>query len=84
MLDRIVTLNSRLIEYKKEAVKGCVLAPILKYCSFTMEHNLALVLVKAWLPRRRVFRLGERLVPFSIFDVALMTSLPVTGERVHF
>ena len=49
-----------------------------------MERNLALALVKAWVPRRRAFWLGERLVPFSVFDVALLTGMPATGERVSF
>ena len=49
-LERLVTMNGRLIEYQKEAAKGCVLAPVMKYCSFAMERNLALALVKAWVP----------------------------------
>ena len=61
-----------------------MLAPVLKYCSFSMERNLALALVKAWVPRRRAFWLGERLVPFSVFDVALMTGMPATGKPVNF
>ena len=83
-LDRLVTLNSRLTEYQKDAVRGSVLAPMLKYYFFSIERNLALALMKAWVPRRRAFRLGERLVPFSVFDVALMTGLLATGDRVNF
>jgi len=71
-------------EYQKDAVGGSVLAPMLKYYSFSIERNLAIALVKAWVPRRRAFRLGEQLVPFSVFDVALMTGLPAIGERVIF
>jgi len=56
----------------------------LNYCSFSMERNLALALVKAWVPQRRAFRVGERLVPFSVFDVAFMTGMPATGEKVNF
>jgi len=83
-LDRLVSFNKGLTEYQKEAVRGFVLAPVLKYCSFSMERNLALALVKAWVPRRRAFWLGERLVPFSVFDVALTTGMPATGELVSF
>ena len=63
---------------------GTTLRPILKYRSFTMEQNLALALLKCWVPRSKAFRLADRLVPFSVFDVALLTGLPVTGERVDF
>ena len=49
-LDRLVSFNKGLTEYQKEAVRGSVLAPVLRYCSFSMERNLALALVKAWVP----------------------------------
>jgi len=49
-----------------------------------MERKLALALVKAWVPRRRAFWVGERLISFSVFDAALMTGMPATGERVIF
>jgi len=61
-----------------------VLAPILKYCPFEMKRNLALALVKAWGPHRKAFRLGSRLVPFSIFNAALMTGFPAVGQQVDF
>jgi len=63
---------------------GTVLRSILKYRSFTMEHNLALVLVKHWVAHNKGFRLADMLVPFSVFDVALLTGLPATKEMVDF
>jgi len=83
-LKRVVSLNKGMTEYQREAVMATVLRPILKYCTFEMERNLALVLVKAWVPRRKAFRLGSRLVPFPVFDVALMTGLPAVGQQVNF
>jgi len=83
-LERVVSMNKRITEYQREAVKGTVFAPILKYCPFEMEKNLALALVKAWVPRRKAFRVGSRLIPFSIFDVALINGLPAVGQQVNF
>jgi len=83
-LERVVSLNKKMTEYQREAVKTTVFAPILMYCPFEMERNLALALVKAWVPRRKAFRIGSRLVPFSIFDVALITGLPAVGQLVKF
>ena len=80
----MVSLNNRMIEYQKQAMMRSMLAPILKYYTFEMERNLALAPVKAWILRRRAFWVGERLVPFSVFDVALMTRMPATGEPVNF
>ena len=61
-----------------------MLTAILKYYSFTMERNVALALVKPWVSRKKAFRLGERLVPFLVFDVPLLTSLHAVGEQVNF
>lgn len=36
------------------------------------------------MPRRKTFRLANRLVPFIVFDVVLLTGLPPTGEWVEF
>jgi len=47
-LERVVSMNKRMIQYQREAMMGTVLGPILKCCTFEMERNLALVLVKAW------------------------------------
>jgi len=43
-LERVVSFNNRMIKYQRQAVMGSVLKPILKYCTFEMEQNLALVL----------------------------------------
>lgn len=83
-IDRVVSLNEAMSNVQKEAVTVTVLRPILKYNSFAMERNLALALVKCWVQCSRAFRLVDRLVPFCVFDVALLTKLPATGERVEF
>lgn len=63
---------------------GTVFKPILMYCPFAMERKLTLALVNCWVPRSRVFRLADRLDPFSVFDVALLTGLLATWEKVDF
>ncbi|KAJ8419896.1 hypothetical protein Cgig2_016343 [Carnegiea gigantea] len=83
-IEHVVSLNEAMSDVQKEAVMGTVLRPFLKYRSFAMERNLALALVKCWVPRSKVFWLAGRLVPFSMFDVALLIGLPATGERVDF
>ncbi|KAJ8428199.1 LOW QUALITY PROTEIN: hypothetical protein Cgig2_031476 [Carnegiea gigantea] len=83
-IKHVVSLNKAMSDVQKEAVMGTVLRPILKYRSFSTELNLALTLVKCWAPHSKAFRLADRLVLFSIFDVALLTGLPATRERVDF
>ncbi|KAJ8430269.1 hypothetical protein Cgig2_030668 [Carnegiea gigantea] len=84
ILECIVSMNDRLSDYQREALMGTVLKPILKYHPFAIERNLAPALVKCWVPRSKAFRLADKLVPFSVFDVALLTGLPTTREKVEF
>ncbi|KAJ8422410.1 hypothetical protein Cgig2_013230 [Carnegiea gigantea] len=83
-LEGVVSLNERMTVYQREAVMGSVLKPILEYRCFDTKRNLALALVKARVPRSKAFKLVDWLVPFSVFDVALLTGLAATGERVEF
>ena len=41
-------------------------------------------LIQAWNPDRMAFRVGRREVPFTYFDVALLTGLPAIGREVVF
>ncbi|KAJ8436065.1 hypothetical protein Cgig2_000361 [Carnegiea gigantea] len=41
-------------------------------------------ILKHIVPRSRAFRLADRLEPFSVFDVALLTGLPATWGKVDF
>jgi len=49
-----------------------------------MQRELTTALVKAWVPRRKAFRLAGRPVPFSVYDVALFTGLPMNDKIVEF
>ncbi|KAJ8426953.1 hypothetical protein Cgig2_033234 [Carnegiea gigantea] len=43
-----------------------------------MERHLTLALIRCWVPRWKIFRIGGRRVPFSVFDIALLTDLLAT------
>ena len=81
-LDIICSLKKTFQQYHVQALEGTILKPVLQYRQFAMQRELTTALVMAWVPRRRGFRLGGRVVQFSVFDVALMTGLPATGEIV--
>jgi len=83
-LDIICALKKTFQEHHVQALEGTILKLVLQYRQFTMLCELTTALIMAWVSRRRGFRLAGRVVPFSVFDVALMTGLPVTGEIVQF
>uniref|UniRef100_A0A2N9F2G1 Aminotransferase-like plant mobile domain-containing protein n=1 Tax=Fagus sylvatica TaxID=28930 RepID=A0A2N9F2G1_FAGSY len=40
------------------------------------------VMLASWNADERAFQVGDRLIPFTLFDVALILGLPVIGEPI--
>jgi len=59
-------------------------APVLEYKAFAMDRHMVEALIEAWNPDTKAFRLGRQDVPFSFFNVALLTGLPSIGRPVVF
>ena len=83
-LDIICAVKKTFEDHHVQALEGTIVKGVLEYKQFAMQRELTTALVMAWVPRRRGFRLAGRVVPMSVFDVALMTGLPATGEIVTF
>ncbi|KAJ8422759.1 hypothetical protein Cgig2_024398 [Carnegiea gigantea] len=49
-----------------------------------MNRHLVLALVESWVPETKAFRIGQIEVPFPVYDVAFLTSLPAIGKHVTF
>jgi len=58
--------------------------PVLEYKKFVMDRHMVQALIQAWNPDSMAFRVGKREVPFTYFDVALLTGLPAIGRQVVF
>ncbi|KAJ8423597.1 hypothetical protein Cgig2_030663 [Carnegiea gigantea] len=82
-LRKLVMVNKGMSNRQREAVMGTVWRPLLQYREIGMERHLPLALIKYWVLRWKAFRIGGGRVPFSVFDVALFTSLPATRRRVE-
>ena len=52
--------------------------------TFFHAENVGSDTSEAWVPRRKAFKLAGRLVPFSIYDIALFIGLAVTGKIMEF
>ncbi|KAJ8439632.1 hypothetical protein Cgig2_021008 [Carnegiea gigantea] len=83
-LEVVCSLNSELEEYQKSAIEGTVWSPVLKYKPFVMGRHLVRALVESWVPKLKAFRIGRREIPFSVYNVALLTGLPAIGKHVTF
>ena len=40
------------------------------------------VMLASWNADERAFQVGDRLIPFTLYDVALILGLPVRGEPI--
>jgi hypothetical protein len=40
------------------------------------------VMLATWNADKRAFKVGDKLIPFTLYDVALILGLPVTGESI--
>ncbi|KAJ8428740.1 hypothetical protein Cgig2_022650 [Carnegiea gigantea] len=83
-LDAIYALTNELSDIQKEAVRGMVWSLVLEYRTFLMDRQLVQALLQAWNPESKCFKLGQREVSFSHFDVALLTGFPASGKRIAF
>ena len=62
---------------------GTVLRPVLEYGEMDMERQLTVALIDSWDHKRKAFRIAGRKIPFTVFDVVLMTGLPGSGKEVE-
>jgi len=49
-----------------------------------MDKHLVWALIESWVPKTKAFKIGQREVPFSVYDVAFLTSHPAIGKHITF
>ena len=42
------------------------------------------VMLATWNANERAFQVGDKLIPFTLYDVALILRLPMTGEPIDY
>jgi len=84
VFEAICGLVEEISDAQKEAVRGTVWWPVLEYKKFVMDRHRVQALIQTWNPDSTAFRVGRREVPFTYFDVALLTGLPAMGRQVVF
>ena len=82
--DSNCSLTEDLGEIQKEAIHATVWALVLQYKKFTMDRHMVVAMIESWNLKTKSFRIKRRDVPFSYFDVALLTGLPATSRPVVF
>ncbi|KAJ8422141.1 hypothetical protein Cgig2_002649 [Carnegiea gigantea] len=83
-LEAVCSLNFELEDFQKSAIEEIVWSPVLKYKPLVIDRHLARALVESWIPETKTIKIDYREVPFSVYDVALLTGLPIAGKQVTF
>ncbi|KAJ8423848.1 hypothetical protein Cgig2_000974 [Carnegiea gigantea] len=83
-LEAVCALNNELDDDRKHVVRDTVWRLVLEYRSFTMDEHLVRALIECWNSDTKSFKIRRREVPFSLYNVALITGLPTHGKPVSF
>ncbi|KAJ8423031.1 hypothetical protein Cgig2_021923 [Carnegiea gigantea] len=82
-LKAVCALNDKFDDDRKRAIRDTMSSPVLEYRSFVMNGHLVWALIECWNSDTKSFKI-RREVPFSVYDVTLITGLPVHGKLVSF
>uniref|UniRef100_A0A2N9GDE3 Aminotransferase-like plant mobile domain-containing protein n=1 Tax=Fagus sylvatica TaxID=28930 RepID=A0A2N9GDE3_FAGSY len=52
------------------------------HCNIEASGRMLEVMVASWNADARAFQVGDRLIPFTLYDIALILGLPVRGEPI--
>ena len=67
---------------KQPATKNPYLPSLNLYCNIEASGRMLEVMLATWNVDERAFKVGDKLIPFTLYDVALILGLPVTGESI--
>ena len=52
------------------------------HCNIEASGRILEVMATSWNADARAFQVGDRLIPFTLYDIALILGLPVRGEPI--
>ena len=53
------------------------------HCNIEASGRMLEVMLVSWNAKERTFQVGDRLIPFTLYDIALILGLPVRGEPIN-
>jgi hypothetical protein len=80
---KLMDVNKSLSDQCKRQLRTTPFGWLLNlYCNIEASRRMLEVMLVSWNADERAFQVGDRLIPFTLFDVALILGLPVTGEPI--
>jgi hypothetical protein len=83
IVSKLRDVNKSLSEQCKRQLQTTPFGWLLNlHCNIEASGRMLEVMVASWNVDERAFQVGDRLIPFTLYDVALILGLPVRGEPI--
>uniref|UniRef100_A0A2N9ILZ4 Aminotransferase-like plant mobile domain-containing protein n=1 Tax=Fagus sylvatica TaxID=28930 RepID=A0A2N9ILZ4_FAGSY len=85
VLAKLMEVNKSLAEECKSQLQTTPFGWLLNlHCNIEASGRILEVMATRWNADARAFQVGDRLIPFTLYDIALILGLPVRGEPIDW
>uniref|UniRef100_A0A2N9FPX2 Aminotransferase-like plant mobile domain-containing protein n=1 Tax=Fagus sylvatica TaxID=28930 RepID=A0A2N9FPX2_FAGSY len=83
IVTKLMEVNKSLSDQCKRQLRTTPFGWLLNlHCNIEASGRMLEVMLATWNADERAFQVGDKLIPFTLYDVALILGLPVTGEPI--
>uniref|UniRef100_A0A2N9FD91 Aminotransferase-like plant mobile domain-containing protein n=1 Tax=Fagus sylvatica TaxID=28930 RepID=A0A2N9FD91_FAGSY len=83
IVSKLMDVNKSLSEECKSQLQTTPFGWLLNlHCNIEASGRILEVMATSWNADARAFQVGDRLIPFTLYDIALILGLPVRGEPI--
>uniref|UniRef100_A0A2N9J723 Aminotransferase-like plant mobile domain-containing protein n=1 Tax=Fagus sylvatica TaxID=28930 RepID=A0A2N9J723_FAGSY len=83
IVSKLMDVNKTLSEECKSQLQTTPFGWLLNlHCNIEASGRILEVMATSWNADARAFQVGDRLIPFTLYDIALILGLPVRGEPI--
>ena len=83
IVTKLMEVNKSLSDQCKKQLRTTPFGWLLNlHCNIEANRRMLEVMLATWNADERAFQVGDKLIPFTLYDVALILGLPVTGEPI--
>ena len=84
IVTKLIEVNKSLSDQCKRQLRTTPFGWLLNlHCNIKASGRMLEVMLATWNADEHAFQVGDKLIPFTLYDVALILGLPVTGEPIE-
>jgi hypothetical protein len=83
IVTKLMKVNKSLSDQCKKQLRTTSFGWLLNlHCNIEASRRILEVMLATWNADERAFEVGDKLIPFTLYDVVLILGLPMTGEPI--